>query len=206
MKLGMNNIQSLLAKSSRNGQAAVRALSQKRYKGKLQPTVFMTASTALINFLRRKEDIELDPNNPNIAILYDSDGANNCTIGYGALVHSGPCNGKDITERPYLKGITIEQAEQLFRKRILVAESDVQFFLKGTMLTQFMYDAYVSLLYNVGRTKADPNWMVFKFARNGLYTLAANEFLNINQSQGQVVTGLTNRRKAEVDIFLKGIY
>ena len=73
-----------------------------------------------------------------------------------------------------------------------------------------MFDAYVSLLYNIGLTKANKDWKVFQYIRDEKYELAAPEFLNINKEKigGDyiVINGLTNRRKAEFELFMNGKY
>jgi GH24 family phage-related lysozyme (muramidase) len=50
------------------------------------------------------------------ADLYDNDGAGNCTIGFGHLVHKGPCTESDRTRGPYAHGITEPDAAALFLK------------------------------------------------------------------------------------------
>ena len=74
-----------------------------------------------------------------------------------------------------------------------------------------MFDAYVSLLYNIGLTKANKDWKVFQYIRDEKYELAAPEVLNMNngENQEQIFVKsrrLTNRRKAEFELFMNGKY
>ncbi len=80
--------------------------------------------------------------------LYDNDGAGNCTIGYGTLVHLGVCNGQD-GEEEFLNGITKERAEELLFIRINDAEETVRKYVE-VPLKQQEFDALVSFAYNVG--------------------------------------------------------
>jgi len=159
--------------------------------------------------------------------LYDLDGAPglNCTIGYGHLVHRGPCTGTDPAEAPFSGGITQSEAEALLDRDVAVAEGDVKNILDANvLLTQPMFDAFVSLLFNLGRSKADRDWELFEKTRAGDYAGAAPEFLNIDKVtvetkvldplSGEVgmvkkkiaVRGLTERRKRESRLYLNGTY
>jgi len=176
----------------------------------LHPISQLSVSEAGIAFIRREENTVRDPNDSTKHVLYD-DPKKNCTIGYGTLVHLGPCNGTHIEEQKYLNGIGDSEAERLLRIRVEQAENDVQTIMSGSHLTQPMYDAYVSLLYNLGRPNAKITWRVFEDARQGKYREAAKEFLDIDNatSEDQVRTklpGLTRRRKRESELFLNGTY
>jgi GH24 family phage-related lysozyme (muramidase) len=48
-----------------------------------------------------------------------NDIGDNCTIGYGPLVHLNKKNGLDPTERPYLKGITKLQPRNYLLQMLL---------------------------------------------------------------------------------------
>ncbi len=172
-----------------------------------RPVAQYTASQNLVNIIKFEEGYRRHNNNPNLAALYN-DAVKNCTVGYGTLVHLGKCafSPSDQREAPYLNGITLQHAEQLLRADMAVAERDVKALLKGANLTQHMYDAYVSLLYNIGRTRANPAWKVFTEAKNGNYNNAAKEFLDIDNAGGGKLAGLTLRRQRERDIFLYGKY
>lgn len=65
------------------------------------------------------------------------------TIGYGHKLKLG---------ENYPSGINIEQAEELFKKDLYIVELQLQKALASILsfITQGMYDAIVSLVYNVG--------------------------------------------------------
>ena len=58
--------------------------------------VATTVSTRGLKFITAEEGLKTH--------LYP-DSANNCTIGVGHLVHLGPCNGTDPSEKPFLHGM-----------------------------------------------------------------------------------------------------
>lgn len=63
-------------------------------------------------------------------------------------------------------------------------------------LTQYEYDAYLSLSYNIG-TGAFCRSTLVKKLNSGDYEGACKEILRWNRAGGQEVRGLTNRRQAE---------
>jgi GH24 family phage-related lysozyme (muramidase) len=136
------------------------------------------------------------------ATLYN-DQAGHCTIGYGELVHYGPCNGTEPAE--FRAGITEARATQLLRD-----QADLRFVpavrqLVIVPLRQHQFDAIVSFVYNIG---------VNGFSRSGVllalntrrFVDAQNEILRWNRAGGVVSPGLANRRAAEVRLFRIGIY
>jgi GH24 family phage-related lysozyme (muramidase) len=104
-----------------------------------QPTLF-TLSQQGIDFLVAHERMMLR--------MYN-DPANHCTIGIGHLVHLGPINGTDSSEKPFANGITREQAMNLFQADIAVYAAAVS---DGVMtrLNQYWFDALVSFCFNIG--------------------------------------------------------
>lgn len=170
-----------------------------------QPVAQLKSSQNLVAFLKKVEGSRPHRSQPGMLRLYN-DPSNDCTVGYGKFLHSGVCNGTDPSEQPYLNGITPLAAEQLLLQEMAIAEHGVQIRLKGARLTQHMFDAYVSLIYNTGLSKARATWKVFTEAQNGNYNNAATEFLNINKSKGVALPGLTVRRQMEHDMFLYAKY
>ncbi|KOR02514.1 lysozyme [Pluralibacter gergoviae] len=116
------------------------------------------------------------------------------TIGYG---WTGNVDGKPI--RP---GMKIDQAtaDRLLRTGIVSYDQAVNKMLK-VKVTQNQYDALVSLAYNIG-TRALSTSTLMKKLNDGDYGGAADEFMRWNKSGGKAMQGLTNRRKAEREVFL----
>lgn len=121
------------------------------------------------------------------------------TIGYGYLVP------KEEWVK-YKDGITKQQADELFRNKIGRYEKSVDNSARVT-LSQQQFDACVILCYNIG-TKGFETSSVCKIL-NGQKTQYANldaAWLSWNKSQGKVMNGLNNRRKAELKVYHEGVY
>ncbi|PAM93837.1 hypothetical protein B4N84_16325 [Flavobacterium sp. IR1] len=135
--------------------------------------------------------------------LYNDDSEDrNCTIGYGNLVHLGPCDGSESQE--FKNGITESRALELFESRLVEFERAVQRDIT-VPLYQFEFDALVSILFNCGASffakgKAP---QLHKHLLNKQYEKAAKEFLDITSGG---IGGLVKRRKAENNMFLNNIY
>lgn len=116
------------------------------------------------------------------------------TIGYGDT-------GPDVVEGLV---ITKEQAEERLRKRLVEFEGYVNKLVKVT-LTQNQFDALVSLVYNIGPTNFSNSTLLRKL-NAGDYAGAAAQFLVWNKGRVDgklvVIDGLTNRRKAEKQLFV----
>lgn len=120
------------------------------------------------------------------------------TVGYGYLIPKDEWN-------KYKNGITEAEANTLFAQKISKFEKAVESSVKS--LTQQQFDACVILCYNIGVSGFQSS-SVCKML-NGQktnYKTLDDAWMAWNKSQGKVMTGLTNRRKAELDIFHKGIY
>lgn len=121
------------------------------------------------------------------------------TVGYGYLVSK-----EEWTK--YKDGITKQQADELFRNKIGRYEKSVDNSVRVT-LSQQQFDACVMLCYNIG-TKGFETSSVCKIL-NGQNTQYANldtAWLSWNKSQGKVMNGLNNRRKAELKVYHEGVY
>ncbi|HDS1237615.1 TPA: lysozyme [Pluralibacter gergoviae] len=116
------------------------------------------------------------------------------TIGYG---WTGNVDGKPV--RPGMK-IDQSTADRLLRTGLVSYDQAVNKMLR-VKVTQNQYDALVSLAYNIG-TRALSTSTLMKKLNAGDYSGAADEFLRWNKSGGKVMPGLTNRRKAEREVFL----
>lgn len=116
------------------------------------------------------------------------------TIGYG---WTHPVDGKPV--RP---GMTIDQAtaDRLLKTGLVSYENDVLKLVR-VKLTQGQFDALVSFAYNVGSRSLSTSTLLQKLNAGDIKG-ASDEFLRWNKSGGKVMPGLTNRRKAERDVFL----
>jgi RHS repeat-associated protein len=165
-------------------------------------------SQAGIEFIMQVEGLELqlynDGNNPltESENYYDTTGIGkgNCTIGYGYLIHAGPCNG-DPTELPYVNGISELQARELLMMIVNASEEHIRS-LVDVKLTQHMFDALVSLVYNWG----DKNFAAsakLTMLNGGNYVGMAQDLLRGPiTANGVISPGLVRRRELELRIFL----
>lgn len=116
------------------------------------------------------------------------------TIGYGDT-------GPDV-----VKGLAITkgQAEERLRRRLVEFEGYINRLVKVS-LTQNQFDALVSLVYNIGPTNFASSTLLRKL-NAGDYVGASDQFLVWNKGRVDgklvVIAGLTNRRKAERQLFV----
>lgn len=142
----------------------------------------MKCNEAGLDIIRRFEGLRLKAYYCPAGIL---------TIGYGST-------GKHVKE-----GMTIteEQAEALLRSDVRSAESAVSRGVKVT-LNENEFSALVSFVFNVGATQFWKSTMRALINRNDM-TGAALQFARWNKAGGQVLAGLTERRKAEAGLFTR---
>jgi len=119
--------------------------------------------------------------------------ANILTIGYGCT--RDVCEGLTITEA---------EAERRLRTDLGIAEGTVKQ-LVTYPITQLQFDALVSFTYNVGGGALKKSTLL-KRINAGEVLPAAEEFLRWDKVNGQAVRGLTERRKAERALFLRGMH
>lgn len=110
------------------------------------------------------------------------------TIGYG---HTLGVTGD-------YPNITQEQADALLRQDLAAAEGHVLHFITAE-LDDNQFAAIVSLTYNCGT--APLLGTLGQDLNDGYYDDAAAQILRWDHCNGQVVEGLTRRRKAEYDLF-----
>ncbi len=112
------------------------------------------------------------------------------TIGYG---HTGNVKkGDKITE---------VQAETLLTIDLQKFENAINTAVKAP-LNQNQFDALVSFVYNIG-IGAFKTSTLLKHLNASEYGLAAVQFERWNKSHGKILSGLTRRRKAEKELFIK---
>ena len=130
-------------------------------------------------------------------------------------------NGKEITEYchgatigvghlmseaefcMYEKGISVEKVEELLKKDIRPTEEAVTRLIKES-IGQNQFDALVLLTFNIG-IGGLTNSSVLKFINKDYpikqYDNLESAWMAWNKSQGKPLQGLTNRRKAEFDLY-----
>lgn len=138
----------------------------------------MTTSTNGINLIKQFEGCRLTAYKPVAAEQY-------YTIGYGHY-------GADVTA-----GMTITQAQADAYLKSDLAKYEKSVNALGLTLTQNQFDALVSFTYNCGAGNLK------KLVNNRTLTEIADALLLYNKGSGQVLAGLTKRRKAERELFLK---
>lgn len=138
----------------------------------------MTTSTTGINLIKQFEGCRLTAYKPVAAEQY-------YTIGYGHY-------GADVTA-----GMTITQAQADAYLKSDLAKYEKSVNALGLTLTQNQFDALVSFTYNCGAGNLK------KLVNNRTLTEIADALLLYNKGSGQVLAGLTKRRKAERELFLK---
>jgi len=104
----------------------------------------------------------------------------------------------------FTNGITMAQAEQLFKDDVAPREEELSRLLEGVEVNQNQFDALFSLMYNIGGKQ---------FAKStALKRLKAGDFKNVPEAmmrynkvtkngKKEPSRGLTIRRKAEADLF-----
>lgn len=112
------------------------------------------------------------------------------TIGYGTT--KGVKMGMEITK---------DEAERLFQEDVQRFVDHVEALVK-VPLNQNQIDALASFVYNVGPT-AFANSTLLRVLNAGLYKDASDQFLRWNKAANNVVAGLTRRRIAERELFLR---
>ena len=129
------------------------------------------------------------------------------TIGYGNTFYP---NGKKVTLKD--KPITKEYAFEIFKFIADLFAKDVDSLIKSKV-NQNQFNALVSFAYNVG-TDIDhddipeglgDSTLLKKVNANPLDLNILSEFLKWNKSNGEVINGLTARRKKEAALYFTKI-
>lgn len=148
----------------------------------------MVPSAEIMAFIKARESCRLDPHWDAIGGVWD--------IGYGHVL--GP-NDRRVS-------ITQDEADALFEMDCRVRADELSTFLPE--LPQQIFDALVSLSYNVGVQAVRDSTIVGYLNRGAAGDLEAAciAFLDWNKAQGRFVQGLLNRRALEMLIFARGEY
>lgn len=143
----------------------------------------MKTSKKGISLIKHFESLELDPYKCS---------ADKWTIGYGHVIRAN--------EQGLKAGITEEIAEELLKRDLLSAESDVELLVTQPM-RQHEFDALVSFVFNLGRGNFAKSTLLKKI--NGRAPMFEIEE-QINRwvwAGGKKLSGLVRRRKAEAHLY-----
>lgn len=122
------------------------------------------------------------------------DAVNVWTIGIG---HTTAAGAPEVTPGMV---ITEGEADHILSNDLAGSERDVER-LVTVQLNQRQFDALVSWVFNLGAGNLEKSTLL-KRLNAGDYAGAADEILKWNRAGGQVLPGLTKRRKAERLMFL----
>jgi lysozyme len=118
------------------------------------------------------------------------------TAGVG---HTGP----EVDALPLGTKITKKQSQGWLEQDLREAEEGVNSLVK-VELSQEMFDALVSLFFNIGRGNFMKSTLLKKLNRED-YNAAASEFPRWSNARGKKLPGLVRRRMEEQAMFLRGI-
>lgn len=131
-------------------------------------------------------------------VLYN-DPAGNCTIGYGFLVHLGPCDGRPSEEQwRRAQPLTKAGALETLREKVSVYADAVA--RRVTVeLTQLQFDALTSFCYNVGLGGFERSSVLRAVNARGDVCAELRKY--IRGTDGIVYPGLVRRRQRECGMF-----
>jgi GH24 family phage-related lysozyme (muramidase) len=184
--------------------------TEKEFIKKVIPPRIRKSSEGLINHLKYEEGSIRHKGQPNL-VAYDlGDGA--YTIGYGHAIFPDEQEGFDFLPRyskivPGRTTITKEDAETLLKDDMREAESIVNRILdqweeKGIKppITQGMYDAMVSMSFNMGRGIRTSDFI--QAVKRGDFDLARKLISTTSENLFDDFPGLESRRKKESEMFI----
>jgi lysozyme len=119
------------------------------------------------------------------------------TIGYGTTVYP---NGRRVQMGDQ---ITADQAEEYLRSDLRAFERNAESMLRVSV-NENQFAALVSFSYNVGSEALRRSTML-RFINDNRFADAAGEFARWNMAAGKPLAGLTRRRAAERELFLKPV-
>jgi lysozyme len=96
--------------------------------------------------------------------------------------------------------ISEARATEIFLNVIKHYEHSVDSFCRDD-INQNQFDALVSFCYNLGAGSLKSSTLLKKVNADPNDSFIRNEFLKWNKCQGKVLKGLTERRKAEADLY-----
>lgn len=123
--------------------------------------------------------------------------ANIPTIGWGNTFYE---NMKKVTMQD--GPITREKADSLFNFLVTTNFVNVVNRLVIVDVNQNQFDALVSFVYNIGSRNFEKSTLLKKVNQSDFIS-ASLEFEKWNKANGKILNGLTKRRLAEKELFLK---
>lgn len=146
----------------------------------------MRTSTAGVELIKHYEGLRLKPYLCPAGVP---------TIGYGSTQYP---DGRKVTlvDRP----LTEDEADSLLASTLVPFERDVTR-LVTVEITQGMFDALVSFVFNLGTQSLNGSTLL-KRLNQGDKNGAANEFKRWVYAGGNVLPGLVKRRESERKLFL----
>jgi GH24 family phage-related lysozyme (muramidase) len=167
------------------------------------------SSEKLFNHLKWEEGSVVNKGEPALTLYDLGDGA--YTVGYGHAIFNGENEGYDFLPnynklRPGRTRITKENAETLLKDDIKVSEGIINGILDEweqngvkPKLTQGMYDAMVSMAYNMGPKIKNKKFI--DAIKQGDYELARKLITQTSSSLFDDFPGLKTRREKEAKMF-----
>lgn len=148
----------------------------------------MGVSDSLIQFLEKHEGYAPTPERG-----LDSQ---NLTVGYGHVVQPGEV----------FTYLTPQQAEDLLKSDLPEYINSVQREFAGMTLKQNQFDALVSLCYNLGPNIWSRINLTNAIKSNATPDVLQQDFESLDYVNGSEAQGLLNRRIAEYQMFVNGVY
>ena len=208
-----NNIQPISKETKIVNQVLDKEISKKESKPEVTKLTF---SNDLVDLLKNEEGIGGKP----VLTAYDlGDGA--YTIGYGHAVFRDPSRGDNGGKYDFLPKysqitpgktrITPEQSEILLKDDIKIASDGLDRLLNqwgdsgiNPKITQPMYDAMVSMIYNMGIDNFRRSDFI-QFVKNNQFIKAAELIKSTSSQLFDEYPGLITRRARESKMFKSGL-
>lgn len=121
------------------------------------------------------------------------DPAGHCTVGYGELLHLGPCTAAELARPP----ITAEEGRQRLRNKVYAYGAVVERLSRPLLQQEF--DALASLAYNIGQGGYERSGV--RRAVNHGGDVCGELRKIVTGTNGVVYPGLVRRREAECKMF-----
>ena len=132
------------------------------------------------------------------SVLYN-DPVGHCTVGFGFLVHLGPCDGR-ASEDPYKHGITLAAGVRLLNDKVGVYADAVNGYTT-VPLNQNQFDAMTSFCYNIGGGGYRDSTVLREINLRRYNNVCTELRKYVHGTDGVQYPGLVRRREAECVLF-----